>query len=1477
MGKNTGKDKLLSKNSNMTHNTTQVTESYQPIGVLRYNDEIRYQLLTTHGGRYSQYKEAFKHPIGVTADISTREVTSLTDNESLYSYTHSGDNSYSNDINRNNFGNVLIKSVYTNRNTTGRNRMRWNGEYDNYVHYIDSIFGVDYSIAAYMNTLLSDTSINYFFNLSKPNIVRDLRINDAMGGRITTNSYGGRDETRLGVLSNKLYSTSLYRGAVVNSSRNRGKINKDGEDFGYGYITPILYKKYGNNLNNYNTMSGNFVVKGEKGRLSDSWLSDENNNEIGKIVHVYAELSENDNGGKVYLDEQLKQAEKEFKQIVSIKKPYIVYTNKRLKDIQVPTKGTKTEKKSFDIPGRFVFNAVPKKQFNTDPRAETINNILNNTGTTDGFVFDGIIDDKTAVPTVKLGKNNIKEYFVYQEGVQESRQDISWGVYNSNTTSLGKNNLLAKTNQMFKESKIDTMIGRFHIKVGDSCTTDTAVNETYGNPHGRGLLKAKHKGEKTHGVDNPYCRSWTYHHQYNTMSKLIRPFEDQSIEDIQKKNKRFRSNNSKYNIADGSTYLSKHTVLGESGRVTIAPSVNDTKKCMFSIENLAWKDVLVRQNLSSDHIGPNGGRIMWFPPYDIDFQENVNVNWQSNSFIGRGEDVYTYTNTTRSGQLSFTLLIDHPAIINTISNDNQGEEVDNNILRFFAGCQTLDPDDVDNKKDKKVSTNTEPQKTPNDGPYIIVYCYFPNNYTGNGTYQQKYANWNSVVSQSNLGCTDDGETKWYNYLLAGYNAQLLPDKDKYNDIGYEMINNDNDKMYGISIDHDRYTILACNDKSKNFGKWKQCNTENRDKKYYYRVDFDFREPGIDISKSNKNQTYPNNFQDTYSLGLNYDPQVVHDKMYLKDQLTVNTNLFSFYQLMKSLDISDLRESSYINRQNDGENNHTNDNIEKVNDGIKKLKELFRSKKFYKMRSYGLATSQGSTKQQEGGNDTRSTRRAYTFGKTVVHFLREKNLLTHDFTEYYNTQIHEVGTTPLVNDDNVKIGRSAFILLYYDKPETSNTTSNNNQPANTPQQPTMQQVVYTTNNDGNSRYETEYEYFKNVEKKDPVIFKRIADKIKYFDPAFHSMSPEGFNARLTFLHQCTRQGHTVSATDTKGQAMTAGNLAFGRMPVCVLRLGDFINTRIIIESLNISYNNGGMQWDLNPEGAGVQPMFAKVSMGIKILGGQSLDAPISRLQNAVSFNYYANAGVYDDRADRAKYTDGNSVSYESVYIPDKGMGNDLDNVTVTASSKNDYKNKSKKQTPKGERHCIGITLRDYLTSDLINNNDNKTALCLIEFYMSTHEWINQTINFEKSQLIFVNWLQRHQWNGITDDCEITFNDKKYNVNIERRKVEWRNDNIVNNTSNKNVTIDNINVNLKVFVEDKINNNIGDASFLFTVNSFENLFINSLSYRKSRKPSNKTKMEKQQPTLYKTNYDVKIIFNSNNDGDTVYEITYRRENK
>ena len=143
-----------------------------------------------------------------------------------------------------------------------------------------------------------------------------------------------------------------------------------------------------------------------------------------------------------------------------------------------------------------------------------------------------------------------------------------------------------------------------------------------------------------------------------------------------------------------------------------------------------------------------------------------------------------------------------------------------------------------------------------------------------------------------------------------------------------------------------------------------------------------------------------------------------------------------------------------------------------------------------------------------------------------------------------------------------------------------------------------------------------------------------------------MSPEGFNARLTFLQQCCRQGPTAGSSDSYTANNTANNLSFGRPPVCILRIGDFFYTKIIIEGVTIDYSgSNGLQWDLNTEGIGVMPMMADVTIRFNFIGGSSLAGPISRLQNALSFNMYANTEVYDDRSELADFDgEGNIIKF-----------------------------------------------------------------------------------------------------------------------------------------------------------------------------------------------------------------------------------------
>lgn len=122
----------------------------------------------------------------------------------------------------------------------------------------------------------------------------------------------------------------------------------------------------------------------------------------------------------------------------------------------------------------------------------------------------------------------------------------------------------------------------------------------------------------------------------------------------------------------------------------------------------------------------------------------------------------------------------------------------------------------------------------------------------------------------------------------------------------------------------------------------------------------------------------------------------------------------------------------------------------------------------------------------------------------------------------------------------------------------------------------------------------------------------------FIPTYHSQTPYDFHNRLTFLNQCVRPGRTLNSSDKQ---YVPTNSVFGKQPVIILRLGDFLHTKLIITNLDIKYEQ---LWDLNPNGHGVQPMVAKVNLAVKIIGGQSLATPIAQLQNAISTMFYANS-------------------------------------------------------------------------------------------------------------------------------------------------------------------------------------------------------------------------------------------------------------
>lgn len=667
-----------------------------------------------------------------------------------------------------------------------------------------------------------------------------------------------------------------------------------------------------------------------------------------------------------------------------------------------------------------------------------------------------------------------------------------------------KKNLLAKTQMLFDDAGMKTIVSGF----GDINPSMKAsqINTTNGGGISKGSAvisgnKFDEDGQYTGELDSPantYCRTWTTKLRYDSVTNLVR--------------------SSGLNTTIPYRFQTQNSTLDQYGFPKIAPystdsqKVGDPKKYMFSIENLAWHG-LGFQNLLPVEQGPGDlitgkrGRIMWFPPYNIQFSENSAVSWEANNFIGRGEPVYTYNNTERSGQLSFSIVVDHPSYVNSFRG-SKGPD-DNYVASFFAGCvepsqKFADKLTVSELSELSTANITKPQSkvvTP-ELPPPSFNIYFPNDNDSvntvyeNGKCGSTPIDYSVYYSGCGIGTypgifTSSGKTSWndnYNWGLNGENNEIIIDNTPYKGISDPLfINALND-----------YLVEKC----------PHCVVEVA---------------GYASAQGNAS---------------------VNQKLANARADSVIATLSS--QLFLGLPLTDEE----------------------------------RKKRFKRLKNEEITNSDCV---KDGPTDSIACKKDR---KAVINFKFDESLLPKS----------DVGAEPVVK---------------------------------TPQQQISAKIT--------NRFYNEGTYFEQLTDADAFVFDRFRDKIKYFHPAFHSTTPEGLNSRLTFLQQCTRQGPTMENVD-------ANNLAFGRPPVCILRIGDFYNTKIVIDSVAIDYEP--LVWDLNPEGIGVQPMIANVSLSFKFIGGSTLMGPINKLQNALSFNYYANAHVYDPRADYIAKTSDIPPKYEA---------------------------------------------------------------------------------------------------------------------------------------------------------------------------------------------------------------------------------------
>ena len=750
----------------------------------------------------------------------------------------------------------------------------------------------------------------------------------------------------------------------------------------------------------------------------------------------------------------------------------------------------------------------------------------------------------------------------------------------------------------------------------------------------------KFSGEET-GAE--YCRVWTKDRSYmnysDTMKRTanIRKFDDSVL----------GGDSRVWNINYAPMSDGNKNFQGVSTNIFKQGDGFYAKKYMFSIENLAWKTSntpgFTYNDLPYCERGNNGGRVMWFPPYDLKISENNSARWTDNTFLGRPEPVYTYQDTSRTGQLSFKVVVDHPSILNLLVREEfknmSDDEADNYIEAFFAGCKDLDFYALIRKYAHLDSSdislilsflnnNKEPDTILEYMPAVESPVNIdPNNGSGSGS-----GNNGQTISVQNINLKYEND-------IPGPNLQTLVSPKTYSDlytpyVTPKVISDYQDTLVSLlqfmTGKTDPQIILET---SYVFGSKKTngatppvvsiTNSEIEEQKTKITEYFTEAQKNYEtyISKLNELKT---------NLGKNTTGDIkikiesscssvattqYNEKLALRRSHSIIQDIFNI--------IKNGAESPKIQWVEGNEivpTNKTNSDNDKVliekGKPIKIIKE-------YKLKDLGYTD-----------NST---------GKIIIETVNYGENFTGPNPNYKNDCVGKEFIKTIVNGKSLKeyspiaffCRQSSFSMDYTNKPIPEQpkptptpepvkpvTINVPGRPSRKPAIDPMKRIIMKTL--------SECHYFKKLEEDSPLQFKSLREKLKYFHPGFHSTTPEGLNSRLTFMLQCVRPGDTIPVKGIADQNdVAARNTSFGPPPVCVLRIGDFYHSKIIIRDVNISYDEG--VWDLNPEGIGVQPMIATVTCSIAFIGGQGLSKPVERLQNALSSNFFANTEMYDERS------------------------------------------------------------------------------------------------------------------------------------------------------------------------------------------------------------------------------------------------------
>jgi hypothetical protein len=714
-----------------------------------------------------------------------------------------------------------------------------------------------------------------------------------------------------------------------------------------------------------------------------------------------------------------------------------------------------------------------------------------------------------------------------------AQSDFTWEPYTPLPSNFSEKSILSKTKRLFESGKLNwNTIDPAIIQ------SKTEINSAVYDKNGQGYMPNGSGSIKFNGITPESDPQKMFFRTFNKVKQYDR------VKRLQK--------HSGVNLDAGVSVKKDATfsVLDNNGFVKIAPysenivqqsssqlPSSDVKKYMFSIENLAWhgytSNLIPEEVGNGDPISGRKGRIMWFPPYDLSFTDNTSVNWEKTDFIGRGEPIYTYNNTTRTGNLQFKIIIDHPSYVNSLKGESDdlinslftgGFEVDKRVINRLTADEQAATDLAFNQAIDKV--NNTPQSEPSS-----FNIYFP---------------FETTTLQG------------INYATGGYESGLLPPPFSPQEVPNPSNPNGSGSTFSWTTDGGITYITETN-----FG----------------------LNSNLPVALNELNQ---NNWYDTCPACKIIVTSYGH---YLED--------------IEELDKRNSTVRTWFNFFYGWDNDTIN--IDK---------------------RYSLKI---------GGLDSNAT----TYNPNT-RYSKEKSYTTIEFK--WNAELAEElnpNTTPKIADP---LGDT--------------------------------NVSRTINERIKSRFYTEEGYFRKLEQEDKFVYDSLSQKIGFFHPSFHSITPEGFNSRLTFLQQCTRQGPTVyQKGDENGptfdlnresDSLSPDNLAFGQPPVCILRLGDFYYTKIIIDSVNFSFDP--LVWDLNPEGIGVQPMICTVDLNFAFIGGSSLQGPLSKLQNAVTYNFFANTQTYSPQSNYPfDYTTIVGGGDSSVSVSNTGIGGGIYPTTIVTDT------------------------------------------------------------------------------------------------------------------------------------------------------------------------------------------------------------------